>query len=108
MSVTLRPALEEIHAISKGTKCKQPMFSLSFNPPGDKSVPVEAFEAAIEKAEKKLGLEGQPRVIVFHEKKGRRHAHCVWSRIDAQTMTAISMTTTMTTTVTPTNITPNL
>jgi hypothetical protein len=26
-------------------------------------------------------LNGQPRVIVFHEKNGRRHAHCVWSRI---------------------------
>jgi hypothetical protein len=33
-------------------------------------------------------LDGQPRAIVFHEKEGRRHAHCVWSRIDAQTMTA--------------------
>lgn len=27
-------------------------------------------------------------MIVFHEKQGRRHAHCVWSRIDAETMTA--------------------
>jgi hypothetical protein len=35
-----------------------------------------------------LGLDGQPRAIVFHEKEGRRHAHCVWSRIDAETMTA--------------------
>jgi hypothetical protein len=33
-------------------------------------------------------LDGQPRAIVFHEKDGRRHAHCVWSRIDAETMTA--------------------
>lgn len=30
----------------------------------------------------------RPRVIVFHEKEGRRHAHMVWSRIDAQTTTA--------------------
>src|SRR3546814_11029161 len=27
-------------------------------------------------------------MIVFHEKEGRRHAHAVWSRIDADTMTA--------------------
>jgi hypothetical protein len=27
-------------------------------------------------------------MVVFHEKEGRRHAHCVWSRIDADTMTA--------------------
>jgi len=34
-------------------------------------------------------LAGQPRAIVFHEKKGRRHAHVVWSRINSDTMTAI-------------------
>jgi hypothetical protein len=72
MSVGLKPALEEIYAISRGTRCKQPMFSLSLNPPPDKDVPIEAFEAAVAKVEKKLGLDGQPRVIVFHEKKGRR------------------------------------
>src|SRR3546814_13590117 len=33
-------------------------------------------------------MKGQPRMIVFHEKEGRRHAHAVWSRIDADTMTA--------------------
>jgi len=91
MSVDLEQALEEIHAINRGTKCKQPMFSLSFNPPPDKDVPIEIFEKAIEKAEQRLGLEQQPRVVVFHEKKGRRHAHCVWSRIDADKMTAINM-----------------
>lgn len=26
--------------------------------------------------------------MVFHEKEGRRHARAVWSRIDAETMTA--------------------
>jgi hypothetical protein len=84
-------ALEEIYAVSRGTKCKQFMFSLSLNPPEDESVPIDAFEAAIEKIEEKLGLTGQPRVIVFHEKHGRRHAHCVWSRIKSDTMTAINL-----------------
>jgi hypothetical protein len=84
-------ALNEAHALSKATKCKQFMYSLSLNPPQDKKVPVADFEAALEKVEKKLALEGQPRVIVFHEKEGRRHAHCVWSRIDAGEMKAINM-----------------
>ena len=48
----------------------------------------EVFEKALGEIEEKLGLSGQPRVIVFHEKDGRRHCHAVWSRIDAQTMTA--------------------
>jgi len=84
-------ALKEVQAISRGTKCRKFLFSLSLNPPETESVPVKAFEDAIEAIEAKLGLSGQPRVIVFHEKEGRRHAHCIWSRINADTMTAIDM-----------------
>lgn len=81
-------AMKEIQAVASGTRCKQPLFSVSLNPPESESVPVEAFEDAIDRIEKANGLEGQPRVVVFHEKEGRRHAHAVWSRIDAATMTA--------------------
>jgi len=84
-------ALNEAYAISKATKCKQFMYSASFNPPQDENVPVETFIDAINRAEKKLKLLGQPRIIVFHEKESRRHAHCVWSRIDADSMTAINI-----------------
>ncbi len=87
----LHGALAEAHAISKGTKCKQFMFSLSLNPPKGAEVGEEEFERAADQAEKALGLEGQPRAIVFHEKEGRRHAHVVWSRIDAETMRAINL-----------------
>lgn len=82
-------ALNEIHAISKGTKCSRFMFSLSLSPPQDEKVPIDTFEETLSVIEKKLGFEGQPRVIVFHEKEGRRHAHCVWSRIDGAQMKAI-------------------
>lgn len=87
----LRGAFKEAEAVARGTKCRQYLFSLSFSPPSSGSVSVEQFEEAIGRAETKLGLDGQPRAIVFHEKEGRRHAHCVWSRIDAQTMTARQM-----------------
>jgi hypothetical protein len=90
-SDNLRDAFREVEAISQGTKCRQYLFSLSLSPPADALVPVADFEAAIERIEERLGLEGQPRAIVFHEKEGRRHAHCVWSRIDADTMTARQM-----------------
>lgn len=82
-------AFREAYAVSRGTKCKQFLFSLSLSPPPDESVPVSVFEKAIDKIEMRLGLNGQPRAIVFHEKDGRRHAHCVWSRIDAKTMRAV-------------------
>ena len=84
-------ALNEAYALSKGTKCTQFMYALSLNPPQEESVPKEVFENALSRIEKKLGLEGQPRVVVFHEKEGRRHCHTVWSRIDEQSMTAINI-----------------
>lgn len=84
-------AFHEAYAISRGTKCKQFLFSLSLSPPSDKVVSVKAFERAIGTIEARLGLAGQPRAIVFHEKNGRRHAHCVWSRIDPRTMRARQM-----------------
>ena len=84
----LHAALKESEAIAKGTRCKQHLFSLSLNPPEGVHVDTATFETAIEMAEQKLGLDGQPRAVVFHEKEGRRHAHAVWSRIDVDTMTA--------------------
>lgn len=85
----LHGAYYEAYGISRGTRCKKFLYSLSLNPPHNENVPIEVFEVAIEKIERKLGFTRQPRTIVFHEKKGRRHAHVVWSRIDAATMTAI-------------------
>jgi hypothetical protein len=84
-------AFQEAHALSLGTRCKQFLFSLSFNPPPRENVSTEAFEDAIARAEAKLGLTNQPRVIVFHEKEGRRHAHAVWSRIDVEEMKAVPL-----------------
>ena len=81
-------ALREAEAVAKGTKCKQFLFSVSLNPPETENVRIETFEKAISAIEEKHGLVDQPRVIIFHEKEGRRHCHAVWSRIDAETMTA--------------------
>ncbi|HEU0142201.1 MAG TPA: hypothetical protein VFQ79_20940 [Bryobacteraceae bacterium] len=87
----LEGAFKEAYAVSRATKAKQFLFSLSLNPPPNERVSVDAFESAVDAVEKKLGLEGQPRAIVFHEKDGRRHAHAVWSRIDAAHMRAINL-----------------
>ena len=87
----LESALKEVYAVSRGTKAKQFLFSLSLNPPANEPVTTGQFEDAIGRVEDSLGLSGQPRAIVFHEKHGRRHAHAVWSRIDAQNMKAIQL-----------------
>lgn len=84
-------AFKEVQAIAKGTKCSQPFFSVALNPPANVTVTIEDFEKAIAKIEDMHGLTGQPRIVIFHEKEGRRHAHAVWSRIDAQSMKAIEL-----------------
>lgn len=87
----LHGALQEAEAVSKATRCKQYLFSLSLNPPKDAIAGEEDFLRAADQAGKALGLDGQPRAIIIHEKEGRRHAHVVWSRIDAETLTAINL-----------------
>lgn len=91
VSDDLQGAFGEADAIARGTRCKNYLFSMSLNPPVGAKVDVDAFEQAVAEIERKLGLENQPRAIVFHEKDGRRHAHVVWSRIDAGRMRAINL-----------------
>ncbi|MGJ8628265.1 MAG: relaxase/mobilization nuclease domain-containing protein [Sulfitobacter sp.] len=84
-------AFLEIEAVAKGTKCRQPFFSVSLSPPSGAIVSNDIFEDAATRLAEANGLAGQPRIVVFHEKDGRRHAHVVISRIDAATMTAINL-----------------
>ena len=96
MSDDLHGAFKEAEAISRGTRCKKYLFSLSLNPPKDEVVHTDIFDDAISRAEKQLNLKGQPKAVVFHEKAGsdgliRRHCHVVWSRIDTDEMKAIPM-----------------
>ncbi|MDQ0465585.1 hypothetical protein QO010_003374 [Caulobacter ginsengisoli] len=84
-------AMHEAQAVAKGTKCRQHLFSVSLSPPETECVRVETFEHALSKIEERTGLGGQPRIVVFHEKEGRRHCHAVWSRINAETMTAVPL-----------------
>jgi len=65
-------AFQEMRAAAQATNCKQYMLSLSLSPPEEANVSNEAFEEAIEKAMKRLGLSSQPHVVIFHEKHGRR------------------------------------
>ena len=67
----LPEAMTEAYAISRGTRCKKFLYSMSLNPPETELVPIDVFENAIDRIEKSLGFSNQPRVIVFHEKEGR-------------------------------------
>ena len=84
-------AFQEVQAISRSTKCKKYLYSLSLNPPAHETVTRDQFYDAIARAEETLGLSGQPLAIVFHTKEGRTHAHAVWSRINLKDMRAIKL-----------------
>ena len=87
----LSSAFKESEATARGTRCQKYLFSLSLNPPASQKVATETFLQTISQVEQRLGLQGQPRAVVFHEKGDRRHCHVVWSRIDSEEMKAIPL-----------------
>jgi hypothetical protein len=82
-------ALAEMDALCAGTKAKEGVYAAFINPP--KPLTREQFMRAIALIEERLGLSGQPRIILFHIKNGRHHCHVVWSRINLKQMKAIHL-----------------
>ncbi|GJL93854.1 MAG: hypothetical protein DHS20C05_02590 [Hyphococcus sp.] len=83
----LYDGFREWELICDQTQAKEPFYSLSINPdPNQREWSEAEWQRAIAHIEDRLGLSGQPRAVIFHEKEGedgkiRRHAHVVWSRI---------------------------
>jgi len=72
------------------TRCRNYLYSMSVNPdPDGGPLAREQYLDYVQRAEKALGLEGQPRAVIFHIKEGREHCHVVWSRIDARQEKAV-------------------
>jgi hypothetical protein len=86
----LRDALLEMEAVAAGTRSTKPFYHASINTRADERLTDEQRGRAIDRLEVELGLTGQARVVVVHEKEGREHCHIVWSRIDLDRMAAIS------------------
>lgn len=86
----LRGALLEMEAVASGTRSTKPFYHASINTRADERLTDEQRMYAIDRLEAALGLTGQARVVVAHEKEGREHCHIVWSRIDLERMAAIS------------------
>lgn len=86
----LAGALKEMEAVAAGTRTTKPFYHGSINTRADERLTDEQRNWAIDRLEEALGLTGQPRVVVIHEKEGREHCHIVWSRVDLDRMAAIS------------------
>jgi hypothetical protein len=81
-----------MEAVASGAPRVQNFFYVAdINPRGNERLTPEQWAEAIDRLEHNLGLDGQPRFVVEHEKDdGRVHRHVVWLRVDINTMKAIS------------------
>lgn len=85
----VREAFHEMQDLAAGTRCKNYFYHANLNTRTDEQLSPEQWTLAVDQLEHALGLDGQPRLIVEHEKEDRVHRHVVWSRIDADTQTTI-------------------
>lgn len=80
----LHEALKDMELAAKMTKAKTGLYHAQINPAMGEDMPPEKWQYAVDEMEKRLGLDGQPRAVVYHEKKGRPHMHVVWQRTDIE------------------------
>lgn len=86
----LRGALLEMEAVAAGARTSKPFYHASISSRADERLTDAQRALAIERLEAELGLSGQARLVVVHEKESREHCHIVWSRVDPKNMRAIS------------------
>jgi hypothetical protein len=88
-SQDIHEAFRSVDAQALGTNGTKPFFHLSVrNRATDRQLTDSEWLDAADRFEKKLGLTGQARAVVFHVDKrtGERHMHIGWSRIDADNL----------------------
>jgi hypothetical protein len=86
-SPDLAETFRDWQTLSEGTRGTKGLYHVNIDPAEEYTMTGEQWQRCVEVLEKELGLEGQPRVIVMHEKHGREHIHVVWARTDIDTMT---------------------
>jgi hypothetical protein len=93
----LSGAFAEWEAEARATNCEEYIYSLSLSPDQSQGrLTREQYFDLIARTERSLKLVGQPRAVVFHEKRDkngvlRHHAHAIWSRIDTEKTRAVQM-----------------
>ena len=87
---SLTDALRDWQLLSMGTRGSKGLYHANIDPDARYKMTPEQWQRAVDVLEHELGLSGQPRAIVMHEKKEREHIHVVWQRTDIDTMTLVS------------------
>lgn len=82
----LKEAFRDWQTLVEGTRGVKGLYHANIDPAQEYTLTPEQWRRSVEVLEKELGLEGQPRAIVKHEKHGRAHIHVVWARTDIDRM----------------------
>jgi len=85
----VRGALREMDCMGSGAASVRTLYHAAINTAPGERLTDEQKRRAIERLEKELRFEGQPRIVVEHLKKDREHIHVVFLRIDTDRMVAI-------------------
>lgn len=74
-------AVLEFGLAAELTRGRKGLYHATIDPAyGEDNLTQEQWQRCADVLGEQLGLAGQPRVIVLHNKKGRTHAHVVWQR----------------------------
>lgn len=84
---TLAETFRDWQLLATNTRGNKGLYHANIDPAEQYQMTPEQWQRAVAVLEEELGLAGQPRAIVLHEKHGRQHIHVVWSRTDLDTMT---------------------
>jgi MobA/VirD2-like, nuclease domain len=88
---TIESALLEYQTLATSlTAAKHGLYETSLSPRHDETLTPEQWEQAVDILADKLGLTGQPRVVILHQKNGREHVHAVFQRTDTEKKQVIS------------------
>lgn len=84
----LHAAFAEWRAVSLGSRTRKSLYHASINVGRHETalMTAERWLESVDELEKRLGMEGHPRAIVRHRKRGREHTHVVWLRVDPMTL----------------------
>jgi hypothetical protein len=83
-------AFRSLHVMADASEIKKPLFHVQVRLPEGDQLTREQWEYTAERIERRLGLTGQARAMVFHidEQTGEPHMHLAFSLIDEETLKA--------------------
>ena len=74
VAADVKGALREMIAVAAGTRCKSSLYHASVNVRAEERMDADQWRFAIDTLESKLGLIGQPRVVVLGRRRHPRQS----------------------------------